>query len=179
MNLYRYISNNPVNAVDPWGLYITYRGGGSQKFWDNYRKNYERMNSTPSGKKMLRAAECSDINIEIGPELGRKLSDRVAGMVWVWPDGSGIKMELNDNNLWPTRTLPHEMQHALERAYGTPDPAGIGVVNPRDSSADAFENRGTRAGNQVGGKEGKDGYGPTPFNSRGNYLPEFGSGRYP
>jgi len=178
INLYVYVSNNPINAVDPWGLYITYRGGGTQQFWDNYRKNYERMNSTPSGQKMLRAAECSDKNIEIGSEFpGLDLGDRIGGMTRKWPDGR-IGMELNDNNLFPTRTLPHEFQHALEHAYGTPDPAGIGVQNPNDSTADGFENRGTRAATKVG-QEGRDGYGPTPYNLNGRYLPEFGGGKYP
>jgi RHS repeat-associated protein len=52
-NLYRYVGNRSSLLIDPMGLYVTYTGGGSQAFWDNYRKQYDELCKTKTGKRQI------------------------------------------------------------------------------------------------------------------------------
>lgn len=180
INLYGYVQNNPTGYVDSLGLYITYRGGGSQAFWNNYRAAYAKTWNSPSGRALLCTAAASDRNIEIGPNpKGYPMMYDHIGHTTAMGDGT-LRIDLNEKRFsqdsfdqastW--RAVPHEVQHALEHAYKQTDPANIGVNSPYDSGSpvNQMENRGSRAGNIVAREAGETI--PNTVNSRGNNVPD-------
>jgi RHS repeat-associated protein len=59
-NLYRNVGNRSSLLIDPMGHYVTYTCRGSQAFWDNYRKQYDELYKTKTGKRQIEEMENSD-----------------------------------------------------------------------------------------------------------------------
>jgi RHS repeat-associated protein len=152
--LYGYAANDPVRFADRLGLYITY-GCGTPEFWEQFKKMFDKMWNTPTGRKMLEMMYNSDWNFNINggfegqKEPGLTISNDTKRESFTY-----IKEDLYD------RTLPHEAQHGLEHAYGSADPVGFGF--PSDTTKNGREYRAVGASNQVAREAGKDRWDNTP-----------------
>ena len=116
INLYGYVRNGPINGIDPLGLYITYGGGGSQQYWNNYREQYGRLWNTPTGRRILEHMESSNKEYHIEP------TDRPSKC-----EGNTIKFQ----NGATFGTLAHESQHAITAVTGNPNTIAP-VSHPQD-----------------------------------------------
>jgi hypothetical protein len=90
------------------GLYVTYTGGGSQAFWDNYRKQYDELCKTETGKRQIEEMENSDQEYVIGPSQPGQKSWSIANQIF-----------LSENFRFDT--FSHEIQHAMTHVTGNPD----------------------------------------------------------
>jgi hypothetical protein len=90
------------------GLYVTYTGGGSQAFWDNYRKQYDELCKTKTGKRQIEEMENSDQEYVIGPSQPGQRNWSVANKIF-----------LTEN--FKFDTFSHEIQHAMTHVTGNPD----------------------------------------------------------
>jgi type VI secretion system secreted protein VgrG len=52
LNLYGYVGNNPVNEVDPLGLWVSYSGGGSAASWAAWRQTFANEWNTDAGRSL-------------------------------------------------------------------------------------------------------------------------------
>jgi RHS repeat-associated protein len=161
INLYGYVGNGTANGKDLLGLYITYGGGGSERFWKNYRKLYSQMRACEAGRRILDKLEGSETEIRLPPtNYG---GTEWAGSTYKNGDGS-IQANIDDkrfaNEIWD-HLLPHELYHAVEQLYPYEerkrndfDPLDINVDCPQDKlGRDGIENRASRAANMVLGKK--------------------------
>ncbi len=126
------------------------------KFWDNYKKSYDKMSKSKEGRKTLDYLENSKIEIEIGPSIVENgLSNTGSGKPGVTRVESSekagdykVQVSLDtgmmSGNIFGTTnsrgeaitestqwlTVPHELQHATEYE------AGIKAGTPRHAVAD-------------------------------------------
>ncbi len=127
VNMYDYVSANPVNYLDSFGLYITY-GTGSAAFWNDYRNAYNRLNSTPTGANLLRAMENCNSEYHVQQALPGDVAE-----------GVGNTMFLRDAS--DAVTLAHEAEHVITNVTGNPD-----LVRRVSDPADTRQWGGTDAG---------------------------------
>ena len=161
-----FVSNNPINAVDPWGLYITYRGGGTQAFWDNYRKSYADMQKSAKGKQMLDYLENSPHELNVGPSIilpdGTSLTGGGRPGLTTCIGGNTAVVLDTSTGLGDRLLIPHEFYHALERLAGTaagqimvPDPLGWGTQGSYPAwDRSGKETRATRGANMMSSEFG-------------------------
>jgi len=164
---YEYVSNNPVNAVDPLGLYLTYRGGGTPAFWNNYRKSYSDMMNSGKGRQMLKYLENSPTEMNVGPSIllpPNNTSLTGSARPGLTTCNNGVTTVVLDTNsgLGDRLLIPHEFYHASERLAGIDsgsisqaDPFGWGTTGSYPSwDRTGKESRATRGANMMSSEFG-------------------------
>jgi len=131
-NDYIGLGNDPINYVDPLGLYVEWVENASEEWYQEAGKAYREAYSTDAGKKLLQILEQSPERVLLQPDWNP--NDKRAGVVLGTKKSGCLNLEFQ-----PTRlTLVHEAQHAAEELRGQLDPANLGVVvNPFDSQMES------------------------------------------
>ncbi len=180
INLYRYVGNAPTLRTDPMGLYITYRGGGNQRFWDNYRRSYADMRRSARGRQLLDALENCSSEVNVGPSVilpdGTSLTGAALPGLTFRENGRVEVVLDTTNGLGDRLLIPHEFYHALEYTSGiavgqtlVPDPLGWGTQGAYPAwDASGKESRAVRGANIMSSEFGggvADTYGnrPVPY----------------
>lgn len=144
-NLYRFVGNNPLNAVDPLGLRIVRGNNLSEQDYQDVRTQLIELRRTMAGGKLFNILHNDPTIIFIYP------SSNGAGRSGINNDGHFLLIPRP--NMGSPGIVAHEFQHKAETITGKDDPADLGVVSALDpddlGSQIPSENRAVRVRNIV------------------------------
>lgn len=183
-NWYVYAEGNPVMFVDPTGLYITYRQGGDERYWDNYKSSYADMLKSTKGRELLSFLENTKQHISVGGTIlapdGTSLTSAAQPGLTTTAGNSIVVVLDNRNGLGNRLLIPHEFYHAAERVAGREqgaifmaDPFNWGTASTIYPSWDrlGIETRTVRGANMMAME-----FGAQTTNLYGKYVVPYATG---